>query len=285
MKVLVIGPSSSLAYHLIPQLETIGEVFTAGRNDAHYYLDLETHPDTWDFPSNIDTVVNLAAHFGGIGVENLVAAQNVNTRGVLYLTEICELFKVKHLVHISTIFSSLQEASPFYSAYSLTKRHGEELAHFATRNSKLALAILRPSQLYGPVARFRRHQPFFYNVLSRAASNQEILFHGSHDAMRNFIHVDDVAQMIALCVARRVEGIFNCVAQENITYGQLARIAIDTFGSKSKVRFDSKFSNTHDNGYAADDLLYRHLDRFPRISLADGIASLVDELHLLKEVL
>lgn len=284
MKVLIIGASSALAHHLIPLLEPIAEVVTAGRNGAHYHLDLDTHPDTWDFPSGIDTVVNLAAHFGEGGVANLVAAHNVNTRAVLYLTEACQLSNVKHLVHISTIFSSLSDSSPFYSAYSLTKRQGEELACFATRNTKLALTILRPSQLYGPVARFRRLQPFFYTVLSRAASNQEILFHGSHDAIRNFIHVDDVARMISLCVERQVEGIFNCAAQENLTYGQVARTAINALGSKSKIRFDPKFRNTPDNGFVADDLLYRRLDCFPSISLANGIASLIDELHLLKDV-
>jgi nucleoside-diphosphate-sugar epimerase len=284
MKVLVIGASSALAHHLIPLLEPVAEVITAGRKGAQYHLDLATHPDTWDFPSGIDTVVNLAAHFGGIGIANLVAAQNVNTQGVLHLTEVCQASSVKHLIHVSTIFSTLPVTSPFYSAYSLTKRQGEELAYFAARNTELALTILRPSQLYGPVARFRRLQPFFYTVLSRAASNQEILFHGSHDAVRNFIHVDDVAQMIALCVERPVEGIFNCAAQENLTYGQLARTAIDAFGSRSKIRFDSKYRNTPDNGFVLDELLYRHLDFFPRISLADGISRLTDELHLLRDV-
>jgi nucleoside-diphosphate-sugar epimerase len=279
MKVMVIGASSALAQHLIPKIKAFGEVVTAGRHSCQHRLDMAAASDTWDFPTDIDVVINLAVNFGGrdsIGLQN---AHLVNAWGVLKLVQTCQLRGVKHLVHISSIFANLRETSLFYSPYSLTKRQGEELARIATCESSLALTIIRPSQLYGPVGLFRRHQPFFYKILNQVAAGEEIIFQGRNDALRNFIHVDDVAEVISRCVAGKVSGEFSCIALENIRYSQIARTALQVLGGRSVIRFDPSKPDIEDNPFFSDNQLYRRLDYFPRIDLAEGIAGLIDQLR------
>ena len=282
MKVLVLGGSSALAQHLIPLLINFAEVKTAGRYDDQYRLDLTAPRETWVFPSGIDVVVNLAAHFGGNDIASLEAAQEVNARGVLRLAQACQDAGVRHLLHISSIFATLPTTSPFYSAYSLTKAQGEDLVRLAVRNSSLELTLLRASQLYGPLKHFGRLQPFFYAILARAAAGEDIVLYGRHDALRNFIHVDDFVEVIARCISGQVIGEFNCIAQKSLSYGQLARTAIDVFGSSSRILFDLGQPDIADNDFTADDRLYRKLNFFPRISLVEGIIGLVDEMHSLR---
>jgi nucleoside-diphosphate-sugar epimerase len=235
-------------------------------------LDLAWATERFALPADLDAVINLAAHFGGPDFDAMLTAEEVNVLGSLKLAHACKRAGVGQLVQVSSIFAGIGEESPFYTSYGLSKRHAEELTQLYCRSVGLPLAILRPAQLYGEGDGFRRHQPFLYTLMDRAQRGEDIVLYGSHDALRNFIHVDDVAKVIALVVRLRIEGRYDCASLSNVRFSEIAAAAVAAFGSASAIRFDPTQPDIPDNAFAADGSLYRRIDYFPSVSLAQGMA-------------
>jgi nucleoside-diphosphate-sugar epimerase len=269
MRVLIVGGTSSLAQTLIPLLRERCELLTAGRNGCDVELDLSSHDI--QIPSGIDCVVNMAAAFGGKESTDTLQAMDVNVLGVIKLCHASSKENAKHFVHISSVFSDLKSVSPFFGAYSLSKRHSEDVAQFCSREFRLPVAILKPSQIYGVGPGFRKHQPFLYTIMDKAQSHEDIDFFGSNDPLRNFIHAQDVAKIISAVIAMKIEGTYHCVNPDNVTYSQIAAAAVSAFESKSKVKFLKDKPDIPNNGFVCDETLFRLVDYFPRISTAQGM--------------
>lgn len=269
MRVLIVGGTSSLAQTLIPLLRERCEVLTAGRKGCDVELDLCSRDI--QIPAGIDCVVNMAAAFGGKDLTNTLQAIDVNVLGVIKLCHASSKANAKHFVHISSIFSDLGGESPFFGAYSLSKKHSEDVAQFCGRELRLPVAVMKPSQLYGVGAQFRKHQPFLYTIMDKAQRHEDIDLFGSNDPLRNFIHAQDVARIISAVIATKIEGTYRCAHPDNVTYSQIAAAAISAFESKSKVRFLKDKPDIPSNGFACDETLFRLLDYFPRISIAHGM--------------
>lgn len=272
MKILLVGGHSSLAQSLRPVLASFAEVLTAGRNGCDVELDLAWPAERFKLPQDVGAVIHLAAHFGGHDFASMLAAEEVNALGAIKLAHACQRSGGGHLVQVSSIFAGLGETSPFYNSYALSKRHAEELTQLYCRSVGLPLAILRPAQLYGEGATFRRHQPFLYALLDSAQRGEDIVLHGRNDARRNFIHVADVAEIIARVVQQRIEGRYDCASLTNVRFSEIAAAAVAAFGTASTIRFDASKPEIPDNAFAADDAFYRRIGYFPQISLAQGLA-------------
>ena len=272
MKILLAGGHSSLAKALRPVLASFAEVLTAGRSGCDVALDLAWPAERFELPAGLDAVIHLAAHFGGQDFDTMLAAEDVNVLGALKLAHACTCAGVGQLVQVSSIFAGLGEDSPFYNCYALSKRHAEELTRLYCRSAGLPLAILRPAQLYGEGESFRRHQPFLFMLLDRAQRGEDIVLYGSNDARRNFIHVEDAAEVFSRVVQQRIEGRYDCASLSNMRFSEIAAAAVAAFGSTSAIRFDATKPDIPDNAFAADDSLYRLIDYFPCISLAHGLA-------------
>lgn len=269
MKVLVAGSSSTLASKLIPELQQFAQVVTAGRSGADVPINLL---DTeFKLPQDITTVVQLAAHFGGKDFSSIVAAEQLNVMGSLRLCHAAKQAGTKHFVYISTIFATLPADSPFYSSYSLSKRHAEETLALYCKNAELELTIIRPGQFYGTGPAFRKHQPFLYSIADKAEHNEPIEFYGKQDALRNYIHVEDLAHIVALAVKNQLTGTYNCVAMQNISYSAIAKAAIKAFRSSSSIRFLHDKPDIQHNAIDADPLLFQLLNYFPQISMELGM--------------
>ncbi|MBR0774101.1 NAD(P)-dependent oxidoreductase [Bradyrhizobium diazoefficiens] len=269
MRVLIVGATSSLAQTLIPLLCGSCDVLTAGRSGCAIELDLAS-PHI-EIPAGIDCVVNMAAAFGGKTFSDSLQAMNVNVLGLMKLCHASAKAGAKHLVHVSSIFSDLASDSPFFGAYALSKRHSEDVAQYCAREFRLPVAVLKPSQIYGVGERFRKHQPFLYAIIDKAERNEDIDLFGSNDPLRNFIHVQDVARIVSAAIAMRIEGAYPCVNPCNVSYSQIAAAAISAFDSRSRVRFLKDKPDIPSNGFACDETLFRLVDCFPRITMAQGM--------------
>jgi nucleoside-diphosphate-sugar epimerase len=256
---------------LRPVLASFAEVLTAGRSGCDIELDLTWPAECFNLPAGVDAVIHLAAHFGGQDFDAMLAAEEVNVIGALKLAHACTRAEVGQLVLISSIFAGLDEDSLFYNSYALSKRHAEELTQLYCRSASLPLAVLRPSQMYGEGESFRRHQPFLYALLDRAQRGEDIVLYGRNDALRNFIHVLDVAEIIARVVRQRIEGRFDCASLSNTRFSEIALSAVTAFNSASDIRFDATKPDIPDNAFEADESLYRLIDYSPQISLLQGL--------------
>jgi len=268
MKVLVIGANSSLGRCLGPALAEFADVVTAGRSGCDLPLDL-----TGDIriPPGFDAVVNTAAHLGGTTPQALAAAERTNLLGLLSLGQACSDAGAGHLVQVSSIYAALAASSPLLNAYALSKRHGDEALQLQALLQGLPLTIVRPAQFYGVGESYRRNQPFLFTLMDNAQTGQDIELWGRNDAWRNFIHVLDVADMLAGVVRTRTLGLFNCSHPQDLRFSQIAQAAVDAFGSRSAIRFLHDKPDTADNIFPFDGALYQALGHTPRISIMQGM--------------
>jgi UDP-glucose 4-epimerase len=270
LKVLIIGGKSAIGMELKKTLTPNYEVLTAGRGGCDFYLDLSA-PIDFQIKSECDVVIHTAAKFGGDDLLSFEENVNTNVVGTIRAIGIAEKMKAKHFVLISSM-SALQDShSPFYSIYSITKRQSEDVADFVCQSIKIPLTILRPSQLYGDNDSFKRHQPLIYSIIDSAKNNKEITFYGKHDAIRNYLHIDDFNEIIRRVIDSRAVGKFNCVNTQNTSITQVAQAAIKAFNSKSHYSFDEYMSDIIDNSFEVDDLFFNKIDFKPRITIEKGM--------------
>lgn len=275
MRILLVGGSSALALVLKPVLAALGDVVTAGRRGCDMEIDLSWPAERIRLPTRIDVVVNAAAHFGGGEFESILEAENVNALGGLKLCHAALKGGAKHIVVISSINACLEHASSYYGIYSLSKRHADELTQLYCAKVDLPCTVLRPSQLYGDPDVFRRHQPFLYNGVDKALGNENIVIYGSRNALRNYLHADDLCRIIAAVVQGRVEGSYPCTNRKDVGLADLADTIIRATRSASKVVFDTAMKDLADNVFPYDDTLYRKIEVSPEIDLEVGIRKLV----------
>jgi nucleoside-diphosphate-sugar epimerase len=271
MKALIIGGTSSLGCALKPVLSEFSEVITAGREDCDITLDLNGPIEKISFPDNVDVVIHTAAHFGGETVDELLEAESVNVLGTLKLCHVSVQSKIGHFVLISSMFICLKEDSRYYNMYALSKKQAEEVAIFYCSRHSLPLTILRPSQIYGSAESFRRHQPFLYAMVDNAEKGEGIVIYGSNDAQRNYIHIDDLTNIISKVVRKRVQGTYSCMYTKNITYSQIAEAALSAFNSKGSIRYLRDKNDIPDNVFDIDDALYKIIEFYPQISIEEGM--------------
>ena len=271
MRTLIVGGSSALAKTLRSILPRFAEVLTAGRSGCDMHLDLSAPDGEILIPKGIDVVVNAAAHFGGNDADSIVEAVDVNVLGALKLCKACISARVQFLVSISSVNACLDESSDYFEVYALSKRQSDEAVQLFCSSQSLPCAILRPSQLYGNEEGFRKHQLFLYTVLDRAQKNEDILIYGSRDAMRNYLHADDLCQVILRVIENRIEGQFVCTHPVDVSLSDVAYAAIKAFRSSSSVHFSKEMKSMSDNVFPYDDSLYAKTRCFPSISLNEGL--------------
>jgi len=276
MKTLIIGGTSLLGMALKPVLSGFSEVITAGRKNCDIYIDLNDPIGKITVPANTDTVIHTAAHFGGRSAQEIVEAETVNVLGTLKLCQAAVQAKSKHFIFISSIYASLNENAAQYSIYALSKKHAEEIAKFYCSAHDLPLTILRPSQVYGSQDSFRRHQPFFYTMIDTAAKGDDINLYGSNDPLRNYIHIEDLINIIAKVVQNKIEGVYSCTQMTDVTYSQIAKAAFAAFNSKGSVHFLKDKPNIPDNIFDKDDELYKKINFFPTISIEEGVKKIAE---------
>lgn len=271
MKVLIVGGNSNLGGVLKNTMKDYFEIILAGRKNCDWFIDLNDPKDKINFPEGIDAVIHCAAHFGGISDTEMFESENVNVLGTLKLCQAAVRHRVKHFVFISSIFTQATENSMQQNIYSISKRHAEEVAAFYMSQQTIAFTILRPSQLYGDADAYRVHQPFFYDILDKVEKNKELIFYGSNDARRNFIHVEDLASIILKVIQTKTRGTFACQQVDDVTYSEIANAAIVAFGSSSTVLFDHLKPDIPDNISPIDISLYKVIDYYPLITIREGI--------------
>lgn len=273
MKILITGGNSTVARFLKPLLSGKHQIVTLGRTDCDIncnLLDLD-----FEFPKDVDVVLHTAASFGGETNEAIFETEEFNVMATLNLCQKATESKVKHFVHISSIFSYLDSNSKFYSIYSLSKKHSEDIVQFYLDRARIPFTILRPSQLYGNDPVFRKHQPFFYRLLDLASKGEQITLYGNNNPKRNYIHINDFVIILSKVIEERVVGEFDCASQTNTSYEEIARIAFDISNHPAKIEYLKDKPDIDDNIFPIKDELYDHIAIWPRITLKEGIAELI----------
>ncbi len=276
--ILIIGANSAAAKEIMPVLAKEHAIITAGKKGCDVYCDV-TEPI--ELPYAIDVVINFAASFGGDTDEEIQAAVHTNVLGTLNICQAAKASGVQQVVLISSIFTLLDETSPSYSIYAVTKKLADELAEFYCKLNKLPLTILRPSRLYGDSDTFEKNQPFLYHMINKAQVGDDIYIYGKNDAERNYLHVADLAEVINQVIDQGVTGIYPCTYPSNVTYSQIAHAGQKVFRLGGKVEFLEENPDIPNDTFPLDQSIYEKIEYRPGISIEDGITRIKN--HRAKE--
>ena len=174
----------------------------------------------------IDTVVHLAYVVPPLHDKCLM--EDVNIGGTRNILASCLKSKVKQILYTSSATAygfhadndnPLTEDSPLRGnddfVYSKNKKEIEEIfSRFSKDNPSYTVSILRPSFVAGPV---------FDNPLARHMKKKFVLL-PSAAAPFQYVHEDDLVEIIYLLLQRRVNGIFNVGADGTMTFPEMIRL-------------------------------------------------------------
>ena len=271
-RIVIVGSTSAVGQACGARLSVVHEVAYAGRQDADYPFDLET-PDLAAFEAaRFDVVLITAADFGGPSAQEMARAERVNALGTLALCELAQKVGATQVVLISTISSTYSPGDAYYNAYALSKRHGEELAALYCATHGLALTILRPTQLYDTAGRCRKHQALLYSMIDKARAGEDITLYGTNDAVRNYLFLDDLCELVGRAIAQPVTGLYHCASQD-MRLSEIAQTLQHIFESKGIVRFLADKPDIVSLPPIAGESAFTRL-AFQPTTLADGIRAI-----------
>lgn len=270
MKILIVGGSSSIGHSIGEHLKLSGSVKFAGRRDAEFFFDL-TH---WDVEPTVtesfDVVMHVAADFGGTEPEDFIRAELVNSVGTLAVCRLAEACHAKHLIVLSSISATYRPGDPYYGIYALSKKHAEEVAVLFCAARDLALTILRPSQVYDAEGKCRKHQPLLYTIADKAHAGENINVYGSHDPLRNYLYLEDLATICRRVVETKTSGVFNCAHPQNPRLSEIAAAALSAFGNGGSVQFQPDKPDLLDLPSVTETLLYDQIGFYPLVDIKQG---------------
>ncbi|MBI4187144.1 MAG: NAD-dependent epimerase/dehydratase family protein [Chloroflexi bacterium] len=157
-------------------------------------------------------------------------ARRVDIGGMVSFLQACEQARVKHILYLSshTVYGAyprkvepLTEGSPLRPLpgfqYSLHKAEAEHLLKdFAARHGDVRLAILRSCPVIGPNAADSVAAVMFQPVMLRLAG---------YDPLMQFVHEDDLIELMAILLHRQQGGIFNVAGEGEVRYSDVIALA------------------------------------------------------------
>ncbi|MCQ1769261.1 NAD(P)-dependent oxidoreductase [Neorhizobium galegae] len=271
MKVLIVGSSSMIGRHIGALLSKDHSVSYAGRKNADFFLDLELREDHFPAGQEFDVVIHCAADFGGEREDDFFRSEIVNVIGSLTVASISRKVGARHLVLLSSSSAYYSPGHPFFNAYALSKRHGDELVSLYSQKFGLTLTVLRPTQVYGTDNGYRIHQPLFYHIIDRAAQGEDVVLYGGNDAVRNYLHIDDLAGVVERVLQRRVVGTFPVSSHRDWALSEIAKTAFDVFGTQGRVVFDETKADISSLPAPDSASFYHEIGMIETVDLHQGI--------------
>ncbi|MEG1625778.1 NAD-dependent epimerase/dehydratase family protein [Pseudomonas sp.] len=270
MKSLVVGSTSVIGKAVVQALSRHGPVRSAGRRGADIPFDL-SQPITPICNERFDVVVLAAADFGGTQPEDLVRAELVNAVGALSACRLAEQCGARHFILLSSRSASYQPTDPYFGIYSLSKRHAEEVVSLYCQARGMALSVLRISQVFDSQGQCRPHQPLLYAIADAAQAGRPVNLYGSNDARRNYLHLDDLAEICARVAEQGISGLHNCCHPETPRLSEIAQAAFEAFGTPADIRFVPEKSDIPDlPSFACANELFSRIGFIPQIDIRRG---------------
>ena len=189
-----------------------------------------------------------------------------------------------HVVYVSTdaVYhddaSLVHEQSPCQpsSFHGVTHVVRERMLIETLRPSRIPLAILRPTLLYGAGDTHNGYGP--NRFLRQALAGKAIPLFGGGEEQRDYVLVDDVSRLVGLVLAHKSEGLLNVATGTSISFAEVAALASELSGQDVPIQ-PSPRSNA---------ITHRHFDiaetlaAFPTFGftpLRDGLTAMTAALR------
>jgi dTDP-glucose 4,6-dehydratase len=157
-----------------------------------------------------------------------------NVLGTHSLLEACRIYgKIKKFLHVSTdeVYGEVETGSADENyrldptnPYAATKAGAEFMVRAYNHSFKLPIVITRGNNVFG------KHQypdKVIPRFISQIRDGRKITIHGNGDAVRNFIHVDDVSSALDFILNKGVIGeTYNIGSSDEVSVMELASTLI-----------------------------------------------------------
>jgi len=240
---------------------------------THAELDLTSQAEVRDFmqAERPDVVILAAAKVGGIMANNTYPADFIYENLMIECNAIHQAFAagVKHLLQLGSSCIYPREAAqpmaedalltgtlePTNEPYAIAKIAGIKLCESYNRQHSVDYRSVMPTNLYGPGDNFHPQNSHVLPALIRRfheaaqSSTEEVVIWGTGKPMREFLHVDDMAEA-SLFVLDLPQDVYAANTQpmlshinvgtgSDVSIGELAQMVAQVTGFTGTLSFDT----------------------------------------------
>ncbi len=205
---------------------------------------------------------------------------NMLLENIQMMKSVCDALvkqPVKQVIYISSdaVYADSMDKLSESSPTAPTSLHG--VMHLAREQmlqsvvQKEALVILRPSLLYGPNDPHNGYGPNSFYRLATAGKPIELFGYG--EEQRDHVYIDDVAEIIYLCLAYKSYGVLNITTGEVTSFSEIVDLLNSSLNKDIEVKSRERQGAMPHNGYRAFDntTVQKAFDSFKYTSLVDGL--------------
>ena len=261
IKIYIAGHSGMVGSACMRLLEKLGYSNLIVKSSAE--LDLKKQSQVYSFikETNPDVIINAAARVGGILANknfpyeflldnmqiqnNLISsAHDLNTSKFIFLGSSC-IYPRLSLQPIKENYLLTNSLEPTNEYYAIAKISGLKLCEAIRKQFNKDFVSLMPCNLYGPEDNFNLESSHvipamiqkFYHAKQNNKSSLNLW--GTGKPLREFLHVDDLANAIALAVENELpESIYNVGSSVETSIKGLAEIIQSVIGYEGVVNWD-----------------------------------------------
>jgi UDP-glucose 4-epimerase len=207
--------------------------------------------------------------------EKPIATATINVLGNMHTLEAARLAGARRFVFASTIYV-YSESGSFYRA---SKQAAERFIETYHERYGLEYSILRYGSLYGRRADARNG---IYRMLYEALERHSITYHGSGEAIREYIHVEDAARMSVQVLAPEFANRHLILTgQERLRIKDVMTMISEIMPWKIDLRFDEARAGHHYEvtPYAYQPRIGRKLVLNEHVDLGQGLLDCLHDIH------
>ncbi len=283
MNILITGGSGFLGSHVADALSDVGHHVTIYDILESPHLRTDQKMITGDI-MDINKIeqclqdIEVVYHFAGIAdideckVKPLDTAK-INIMGTVQLLEACRKMDIHRFIFASSAYV-YSDAGYFYRS---SKQACESYIENYSELYGLTYTCLRYGSLYGPRADNRNS---IYKLIQQALNEEKIIYHGTGDELREFIHVKDAAQSSVKILESDYENTYiTLTGKEKMRYTDLLEMVKEILGNNISIEIKPSTRKAHYRitPYNFSPKMGMKLVNNPHVDMGQGLLQCIGE--------